>query len=43
MVRAAMDYDAMAMDAEDVGPRVTVREVMTPDLDFFFSRKDFRV
>ncbi len=29
VLSAAMDYDAMAMDAEDIGPRVTVREVIT--------------
>ena len=36
-----MDYDAMALDGEDVGPRVTVREVMTTDLDFTSSRSRF--
>ncbi|KAI9879428.1 MAG: 45 kDa subunit of RNA polymerase II [Pleopsidium flavum] len=35
-----MDYDAMAMDAEDLGPRVTVREAASDHVDFTLANVD---
>ncbi|KAA6414889.1 MAG: DNA-directed RNA polymerase II subunit C [Lasallia pustulata] len=35
-----MNYDAMAMDTEDIGPRVTVREAATDHVDFTLANVD---